>query len=227
MNEPAAKTKKPVYFSIMHIGEEETAFYHQIGRALSQWAYAENQLVRVVSLCVSHSDRDPLAVSFLSIENFRSKLQFCDSLITVKFAASRHLTYWATVAGLLRSASAKRNKLAHNLSVLYIDGDIGRRFALIPWLGEDNMPASTQPRAPAKGGKARPPPGSLCLRDLYAITEEFHVLTTALANVYELLSGRPAPFPTDFAPTSSPPTIASIARGMRAMFAPLPEPSQK
>ena len=63
--------------------------------------------------------------------------------------------------------------------------------------------------------------------EAYAITEEFHVLTTALANVYELLSGRPAPFPTDFAPTSSPPTIASIARGMRAMFAPLPEPSQK
>ena len=211
----------------MHIGEEQTAFYEQIGRALSQWAYVENQLVRLVSLCVSHQDRNTIAVGFLSIENFRSKLQFCDNLVALKFAASPHFAYWEKISSRLQTASAKRNRLAHHLSVLYLDAPVGRRFALVPWLGENNTPASTQPTAPAKGRKAQPPPGSLCLRDIFAVTEEFHVLTTALANLSELLVGRPAPFPTDFAPTSSPPTIALIARRMRAMFAPLPRPSRK
>jgi hypothetical protein len=197
--------------------EEEVLFFHQIGTALSQWAYAENQMARLVSLCVpNHQDRSTLAIGFLSVENFRSKLTFCDNLLAHKFASSPHLDYWKTIADRLQKASVKRNKVAHHMSVFYAEGDIGRRFALVPWLDAELRPASTTPTTPERGGPAKPPSDAVCMRDLASFTHEFHQLTTALANLYELLSGRRGPFPGSPEPGGGPPpSIRSLRNPIR------------
>ena len=211
----------------MNTSEESVAFFHEIGLALSQWAYVENQLARVVSLCASPQDRNIIALGFLSIENFRSKLQFCDNLIANKFSSSAHLDYWKEITEKLRSASAKRNKVAHHISVLFSEGDVGRRFALVPWLDENMKPTKTSPAAPANGGRTKPPPNSLCVRNIASITGEFHQLTTALANLYDLLCGRLAPFPGSPAPIGSQPTIRWLRLQIREALELPPPPLRK
>jgi hypothetical protein len=212
----------------MNIGEEEVLFYHEIGLTLSQWAYAENQLLQVLCVCLSKvSERKMLAASFLSIENFRSKLAFCDSMISVKFSDSPHLAYWNQLSKKLHAASAKRNKIAHHMSVMYVEGDIGRRFALIPWLDGDRSPATPQPSAPANGGKLKPPTDSLCLREIAGIRLEFYELTKALANLCQLLAMHVEPFPGSPEPINDLPSIQSLRNQMRAALGVPLAPSRK
>ena len=45
---------------------------HELGSAISEWAYLELDLAILVAVAVSPEDRHSLQVGFFAIENFRS-----------------------------------------------------------------------------------------------------------------------------------------------------------
>src|SRR5947208_2598049 len=105
--------------------EEQVLFYYEIGMAISQWAHVEMALRDVVINCASGSGRRALSIGFYSIENFRSKLQFCDNLLAESFDTSPELTSWHGLRDRLTKASTKRNRLAHRSTITYLTGKPG------------------------------------------------------------------------------------------------------
>jgi hypothetical protein len=73
----------------------------------------------------------------------------------------------------------------------------------------------------------KPPAGSLCLRDLAAIRLEFHALTTQVCNAFEVLCGRPAPYPESDEQPANPPSLRQIADKIRLELGFPPKPSRK
>ena len=91
---------------MIQLRQEEVAFYHELGRALTAWADVEYELCVVALNCFDGgkpiSKLGPVTdfkAAFFSIENFRSKLQFSNVLVSRHLQGSVLLTEWA---GLLR-----------------------------------------------------------------------------------------------------------------------------
>lgn len=203
----------------MNAAEETVAFKHELGCAIAQWGYVEGQLLRVALECVAIPDRTALAISYHSVENFRSKLTVCDNLVTHRFGKSAVLPKWRAAKDRTAQLAAKRNKIAHGWHKLYINNTAGRRWAIVPLHHADGELLH------ADGEK--PPTGAICLRDLAAIRLEFHDLTTQLCNVYELLCGRRAPFSESEEQPTSPPSLLQIANQIRAELGFPQKPSRK
>ena len=203
----------------MNAAEETVAFKHELGCAIAQWGYVEGQLLRVALECVAIPDRTALAISYHSVENFRSKLTVCDNLVTHRFGKSAIFPKWRATKDRTAQLSAKRNKIAHGWHKLYINNAAGRRWAIVPLHHADGELLH------ADGEK--PPTGAICLRDLAAIRLEFHGLTTQICNVYELLCGRRAPFPESEEQPTSPPSLLQIANQIRAELGFPQKPSRK
>ncbi len=192
----------------MNASEEIVAFKHELGCAIAQWGYVEGQLLRIALECVSIPDRQALAISYHSVENFRSKLAMCDNLVAHRFGNSEGFNKWRAAKKRTSDLAAKRNKIAHGWHKLYINNTIGRRWAIVPLHQVDGQLLH------ADGEK--PPAGAICLRDLVAIRHEFHGLTTQLCNVYEALCKRPAPFQESQEQPANPPTLLQITNQIRA-----------
>lgn len=198
--------------------EEEVAFYYAIGKALSQWASVERQLQRLVSSCVSPIDQVTMATGFLAIENFRSKLSFADIVIKRKFGKTPHMDRWKGLHIRVVNGAKLRNRLAHSKVGIYPEGEVGRRYGLVEWLRSKEGRRPTRPVAPTS---------ALCLLNIAQARTEFHGLTTALANYYETLAGRPAPFPTADEQPEGPKTIRPIRDEIRAALGIPAKPSRK
>lgn len=192
----------------MNINEEIFAFRHELGLAIAQWGYVEGQLLRIAVGCVGQSDREALAISYHSIENFRSKLTMCHNLVMHRFGKSPHFEHWCEAKDRTESLASRRNKIAHGWQRLYVHAAAGRRWAIIPLHHENGNLIHVD------GEKA--PNGSICLRDLVSIRMEFHALTTELCNLYEIFRGRSAPFPKRVEDGTRLPTIHSIRNRMYA-----------
>lgn len=203
----------------MNIAEEIVAFKHELGSAIAQWGYVEGQLLRVALECVDIPDRQALAIGYHSVENFRSKLAMCDNLVSHRFADSPGFQRWRAAKNRTTQLAAKRNKIAHGWHKLYVHNTAGRRWAIVP------LHHSNGQLLHADGEK--PPSGALCLRDLIAIRFEFHALTTQICNAYEVLCGRPAPFPESEEQPANPPSLRQIANQIRAELGFPPKPSRK
>jgi hypothetical protein len=190
----------------MKPNEEIIACQYELGSAIAQWGHVELQSLRAVMECAPPADRSALAIGYHSIENFRSKLQYCDNLIQHKFKKSAHLAEWKACKERVSAASTKRNKIAHGWHHLYFHNTPGRRWAIIPVrLVEGEL-------LHMDGDK--PPPGALCLRDLAAIHREFHALTTQLANVVELLRRGRYVFSSEQMSPKATPTLAQILKAL-------------
>lgn len=204
----------------MNAAEEEILFHNALGNALSQWAYAEGQLQRIVLQCVPPASRSAVAAAYISIDSFYAKLRFCDNLVVGSYGATNpHLSRWAAVKEKAHRLSAKRNLLAHGSKALYINNTVGRRWALV-----DQRPVDGQ--IPDSTGE-KPPSSALCLLDLAELKPEFHQLTDELCNVFELLRCGRAPFPEGGAPRDGPMTIPSLRARLRAALGLPPPPSRK
>ncbi len=66
---------------VIDINEERLAFYHQIGLAITHWAHVEFALSWIVGHEFSKTNYNLAVTGFLSIENFRSKLQYADTVV--------------------------------------------------------------------------------------------------------------------------------------------------
>ena len=194
----------------MKINEEKLAFRCELGSAIGQWGHVEHHVRNIALLCVSPPDREALAITFHSIENFRSKLAVCDNLVIHRFGKSPHFDKWTAAKKELTSLSAKRNKLVHGWHKLYVHNKVGRRFAIIPLHHADGSLLHVDGE--------RPPGGAICLRELAGITREFHALTTQVCNVYYLLADGRAPLPESLEQPEGPPTIQRISFLIRAEY---------
>lgn len=203
----------------MKVNEELLVFKYELGNAIAQWGYVEHHVRNIALLCVEFKDRDAMAISFHSIENFRSKVTVCDNLVKHKFRKSSHFKEWIELRSKLDILSAKRNKIAHGWHKLYVKNVPGRRWAIIPMHHADGSLLHVD--------GAKPPSGAICLRDLFGIRLEFFALTIRACNVYELLRRGQAPFPKSDEQAKNPPTIRHISALIRAEYGLHFLPSQK
>lgn len=192
--------------------EEHYIFYYELGLAITQWAHVEMALRDVTVNCVSAIDRRTISIGFYSIENFRSKLQFCDKIITERFEASPHFSDWRNLRERLTRASSKRNRLAHRGIIVFPAAHAGRRYALVQRLTEQFTAKS---KKPTRASSTNPPQDALCLRDVVQFRLDFFSLLVDLANFAAKLAGRAPEFPPEFQGPKTPPTLSEMRAQMR------------
>lgn len=159
----------------------------------------------------------------MSIENFRSKVQFSDAIIRKKFREATLISEWEKLRDRSTTLSTKRNKIAHWKTELFLNNKAGRRYALVPW---KEIEGSGRKRS-KKSAVVKPPEGALCVKDIIASRNEFHALTRALGDFHELMAGRPKPFRGHDEPSEKPPlNLQTIAARIRKALAKPSSPSK-
>ena len=171
--------------------QEQVLFYHELGKALSQWAYVELDLRHLVTACVPMDARQLVAVGYFSIENFRSKLAYCDSIIVESMHRSTAFKRWAAVSERVKSASIRRNRLAHWTVMFYPRAKTGRRYALVDWpRNAFSAPSKQDPDRNASG----PSSSSICLHQILEARYDFESLTPTLSNLRTAFLGEREPW---------------------------------
>jgi hypothetical protein len=183
--------------------DEFKLFFMELGLTIVHWAGVEDGL-RVCALSgFKKKDHPALSLGFLSIENFRPKLEFADKVIQRKHGTNPLGAPWPTIADKLRQGSYLRNKIAHRAVLNFPHGKPGRRLVLQPWIYQ---------KPKFKTRKPMPPPGSLGLMDIIKARLEFYALVATLNNFAARLSGKPELFPKSSEQAEDPPTIQMLAR---------------
>lgn len=187
--------------------EEEAIFFMQIGLATTAWADVENALRYVALACIENDPDDMnhrvVQLGYFSIEAFRSKLEFVNAVVSRKFAGSAKLNDWMPLVERVRTASQQRNKIAHRSFNLYLQSRPGRRIALVPW---KITKRKTKPNI------ERAPDGSLCLRDIFKLTQEFIAVRATLENFCAWLQGKNPPNAVDEETAGDPPSLSALRR---------------
>lgn len=196
--------------------EEQLAFYHQIGMAITQWAHVEFALSDVVCAAFEDKETTALGVAFFSVENFRSKLRLTENVICARFRSTPHFGDWIALHARTKSASDARNKLAHYCVLVYPNDVPGRRMCLLPRMG--NMR-----KTPSKWPQERPP-GTLCVRDISQLVRRFSLLANALHNFAARIRGRPAVLPEQ---EPGPMSLRELRHMIHTLAGPLPRLSRK
>lgn len=150
--------------------------------AVQQWSLVEASLFGVVSACLVYTPG--FEDAFHSIENFRSKLAFADKIVKGSPAPQSISEQWIEISATIQRLSKKRNLLAHGRYIKFnAKNREGRRAAIFP--------TSVRPSGD------QPPPGSICLRDLDLINQEFKygnwLLITLSSQIAALRARKPVP----------------------------------
>ena len=116
----------------MDANEEQIAFYSELGRAITQWAHVEHALMWISFACFDKNDSTTLPAGFFAIENFRTKVQFADSVVTARFGKTKHMADWTALVDRMSTVSQARNRLAHYWMLGDPDNQAGRRYMLLP-----------------------------------------------------------------------------------------------
>ena len=202
---------------MMDQNEERLAFYYEIGLAITQWAHVEFALAQIVSACFGKNDESLPATGFLSIDNFRSKLQYIDSIIAAHVRSKTKRADWITLMERAGALVKKRNRLAHSWVLNSFEEKAGQRVMLLP----------SRPRSSRRTKGARQKfPGAVCVRDVAQYRLEFSALMISLENFAFRLAGQKVHFPKSLEQPSRPPTIAQIRREIYEYAQRPPRPSR-
>jgi hypothetical protein len=186
-------------------GEEDVAFYYQVGNAITEWAFVEISLRNVAFSCIERGADDmnhkALGMGFVSLEGFRAKLDFTDGLVRRRFAGSAFVKEWGKLYDRVKRTSGQRNKLAHWGVATYSEAMPGRRLALVPW-------SSSKKELKRK----LPPTGALCIRDIARMRADFHSLAISVENLRARIEGQPERFPKEYEHAGAPPSLAKLRR---------------
>ncbi len=204
----------------MSPAEESVAFYHEIGLAITQWAHVEMALARVTAYHFEPKHGGLSIDGFFSIENFRAKLSFANSILETSITDGAQIVEWGKLHSRLEKSSKSRNELAHQRAIVYPDSKPGRRYALVPWFVED-------PKMKSKSGKQIPPPGSLCIRDINGVRLNFLALANALTNFEYRLDGLQGPFRESSEQAGGPLEIDDLRRRIHEVLGHPLKPSRK
>jgi hypothetical protein len=189
----------------MNANEEEFAFYFELGFAITRWAAVESALGIALAHSVEGKDAYTIYVSLFSIENFRSKLQFAESILLDKYKENPHIKDWPSLRKRLESSGAKRNKLAHLQVGVYSNHKEGRRLALEPW-----PKSGVEKKRRRKTGAEKPAENALCLLDIHRISIEFVACYCAVTNFSSRLRGEPEMHAKSLEQGWAPRTIRSL-----------------
>jgi hypothetical protein len=140
----------------MNENQEQLAFNHQTGLALTQWQHnVEFGLYVVAAACSGQAPPADTYTTFFNHKSFRQKLKQVDDLVSQKVRGTPLLADWRKLHSRIETAEKGRNALAHRWVLIYPNGKPGRRWCLLPRIG------ARQQHAPD-----RPPNGALCVRDI-------------------------------------------------------------
>jgi hypothetical protein len=185
--------------------EEGVVFYYELGLAATRWAHVENDLCVLALSFFAQEERNALALGFFSIENFRSKLQFTDAVVTRNLAATQPslIPEWESLANRIRSAAAMRNQMVHRHVVVYPQNTAGKRYALIPWI-------SKEPKTDKE--RSKPPAGSMFVREINKARLVFFAIVASLTNFAARAHGQKEQLPRSNEQPMNPMTIAQLKR---------------
>jgi len=191
----------------MNENQEQLAFHHQIGVALSQWQNnVEIQLYNIKQACAGDLHGANTYIALFTHRNFRFRLKEVNDLVLAKFTNTPHLADWLSLHDRIETAERGRNALAQHWVLVYPNDKPGRRWCLIPRLGRIKP-----------GSRQKLPPGSLCVREISALKQRFFALGCALDNFAHRLRGQPDRFPKEMEQESPPLTLAELVREVRAL----------
>lgn len=201
----------------MNLDQEMVAFHYQLGAAIAQWASIELVFAHILVSGFKHENlqRESLAIGFLAIEGFRTKLIFMNNAVTRKLAGSPHTPEWSKLVDRAKNLSQSRNKLAHWSIGKFPQAPAGQRVVLMPWITTKGQSAD------------RPPKGSLTTRDIGKLGNEFLAFAVKLENFLGRLCGQPEPHAKSDEQASSQPTTQSLVRQIRGVVAPPQKPSRR
>jgi len=193
------------------VAEEEIAYFHAIGLALTAWSNLESRLMDAVLRCVPSSEeaeltRNSLAMGFVSMQGARNKILFAGAMLrrTLQTANPRAIGEWDELQQKLQSEAGKRNHLAHFKTARFPDNTEGRRWALCPW------------HRPKKSSSSKPPPESYCLLDLVSMQYSFMATDARLANFLARICLEQEPFLKSDEQPERLPELRQIARQIHA-----------
>jgi len=201
---------------MMDIAEESLCFHYELGLAFTLWSRVENTILQVLFTTFPTKSHFKVGVGFLSIENFRSKLAFADSIMHEAKLSKLRLKQWDKISQRLGSASVVRNRLAHGRVYIYPNEAPGRRMALDSWKLMKTPATNT-----------RPSPGTaLCVRDIVGIKYDFFALVATMENYSSRLGGAKAPLPASLEQRAPVPSLQTIRTQIRAALPSLTPPSK-
>ncbi len=180
-------------------------------------AHVEFALSWIVGHEFSKANYNLAVTGFLSIENFRSKLQYADTVVQRREMPANEKANWAKLVDRAGKAATKRNNLAHRWVITVPDGKPGRRALLLESRPALNPPKDTRNRYA----------GAICLRDVAGYQLEFVALMCALENFQCRLVGQPERLPKSQEQAQRPPTLAKLRREIYAFAQRPPRPSRK
>ena len=196
--------------------EENTGFYHQLGLAITAWAHVELALMWVFGSCFTKHTQQRAVITFYSIENFRSKLQVVDRIFKTKHSRKKLIKTWEGLYVDLQRLSTLRNHLVHYFHMGYPTNRAGRRDALIPQIGPSTRYRQRTPK---------PPPGSLCIRDIMHARQRFNALAFGLEFLVYEIKKQKTQLPASLARPGNVPTMAYLTRQIRTILQRPPSPS--
>jgi hypothetical protein len=196
--------------------EESIGFYYTIGTALTSWANVERSLLWTLNSCLPKTTHIRSALMFLSIENFRSKLQVVDRLFSEQHGGTKHVSEWENISERIEKLSSIRNHLVHYHFLGYPNGKPGRKYALIP---------TTSPTPKFISKTPQPPAGSMFIREIEHARLGFNALAFALEFLVYRVMKHKTQIPTSLAQDPSAPTMATLTHQIRTILSQQHSPS--
>ncbi len=187
--------------------EETFAFYFEIGVSITSWAHIELAMFWVMGTTFDKGALEKAAMMYFSIDAFYNKLKRADRLLQTKYRDNKT---WLALHQKLERLAGLRNKLAHYHPQQYPAGRVGRRIALIPPVG---------PSSKHKQRVPKPPPGSLCVKDILDAGQQFSLIAYGLEAFYDVLKDpKKGPFPAYFLQAKDAPTMAQLTHRIRSIL---------
>lgn len=195
---------------VIDINEERLAFYYELGLAITQWAHVEAALSMVVRACFSRKDAGTHALGFFTIESFRAKLAYADSVVSTKFLGTAHMADWGGIRTKMGGCSIVRNKLAHYFVLNDYRSKAGRRIMLLPRYNA----AKIKPREIRRKSIEQPRhyPLAICLRDIAKARLEFTALMARAENFSCRLQGESEFHSKSMEEPKAPPKLYELRR---------------
>jgi hypothetical protein len=104
---------------ISHRGDPEKAlrqqqeFFECLGRAISQWAYVEDQVYHTYRVIIDPGDWIASAAAYHSVINMKTRLDMIDAALSVSRHYKHRLSEWEKIRKKIGNQSVRRNKVAH------------------------------------------------------------------------------------------------------------------
>lgn len=200
------------------INQEQIVFYHELGRAITQWAHVERALCEISTICLvrdyaklTSPQYADLYTVFFAIENFRAKTAFADAAFGRRQDFAGNAAEWKLIMASMKKRARLRGTLAHNVATAMPHAPEGRRFCIAP----RQIHLEKTPKYPE---------GSLFLQDITRAQLRFFALSMRLENFQCSLLGRPKLHEASVEQPRDPPTLEHIVGRTLATLSRSPEP---